>query len=52
MAPVVWWVRDAINPLAAIPAGAGVYALALWSVGGIDERQKRLLTAVFTNVPA
>jgi O-antigen/teichoic acid export membrane protein len=43
MAPVVWWLRDALHPLAAIPAGAAVYLLALWSLGGIDANQRRLL---------
>ena len=43
MAPLVWWLRDAIHPIAAIVAGASVYALALWSLGGIDAQQRRLL---------
>lgn len=43
MAPVVWWLRDAIHPIAAIIAGAAIYPVALWSLGGIDERQWRLL---------
>jgi O-antigen/teichoic acid export membrane protein len=43
MAPVVWWLRDALHPLVAIPAGAAVYLLALWSLGGIDATQRRLL---------
>jgi O-antigen/teichoic acid export membrane protein len=43
MAPVVWWLRDAIHPLAAVSAGAVVYALALWSLGGIDAAQRRLI---------
>jgi O-antigen/teichoic acid export membrane protein len=43
MAPVVWWLRDAIHPLAAVAAGAAVYPLALWSLGGIDARQVHLL---------
>jgi O-antigen/teichoic acid export membrane protein len=43
MAPVVWWVRDALHPLAAIAVGAIVYPLALWSLGGIDDRERRLL---------
>jgi O-antigen/teichoic acid export membrane protein len=43
MAPVVWWLRDAIHPLAAIAAGTVVYPLALWSLGGIDAQQVRLL---------
>jgi hypothetical protein len=33
----VWWLRDAIHPLAAIAAGAAVYPLALWTLGGIDD---------------
>jgi O-antigen/teichoic acid export membrane protein len=36
MAPMVWWLRDAIHPLAAIVAGGLVYPLALWTLGGID----------------
>jgi len=43
MAPVVWWLRDSLHPLAAAAAGAGVYALALWSLGGIDHVQRRLI---------
>lgn len=43
MAPVVWWLRDFIHPVAAIVAGAVVYPLALWSLGGIDAQQRRLL---------
>jgi len=43
MAPVVWWLRDSVHPIAAIVAGVGVYALALWSLGGIDGQQRRLL---------
>jgi O-antigen/teichoic acid export membrane protein len=45
MSPVVWWLRDAIHPLVAIPVGAAVYVLALWSLGGIDAQQRRLLLA-------
>ena len=43
MAPVVWWLRDAVHPLAAIAAGMVVYPLALWSLGGIDATQRRLI---------
>jgi O-antigen/teichoic acid export membrane protein len=43
MAPVVWWVRDAVHPVVAIPVGAAVYGLALWSLGGIDAHQRHLL---------
>src|SRR5207248_2054476 len=43
MAPVVWWLRDAIHPLVAALAGAAVYAVALWSLGGIDQTQRRLM---------
>ena len=43
MAPVVWWLRDALNPLVAIPVGGAIYLLALWSLGGIDAQQRRLL---------
>ncbi len=39
MAPVVWWLRDWIHPLAAIAAGLIVYPLALWAIGGIDADQ-------------
>lgn len=46
MAPVVWWLRDAIHPLVAIPAGALVYLLALTALGGIDATQRRLLLQV------
>jgi len=46
MAPVVWWLRDALHPLAAIVAGAGVYPLALWTLGGIDARQRQVLGAL------
>jgi O-antigen/teichoic acid export membrane protein len=43
MAPVVWWLRDAIHPLAAVAAGAAIYPLALWSLGGITQQQRRLI---------
>jgi O-antigen/teichoic acid export membrane protein len=43
MAPVVWWLRDAIHPLVAIPVGAATYLVALWALGGIDSTQRRLL---------
>ncbi len=43
MCPVVWWLRDAVHPVVAIPVGAAVYLLALWSLGGIDNQQRRLL---------
>jgi O-antigen/teichoic acid export membrane protein len=43
MAPVVWWVRDSFHPLAAVVAGAVVYVTALWSLGGVDTRQRTLL---------
>jgi O-antigen/teichoic acid export membrane protein len=43
MTPVVWWLRDAIHPLVAIPVGGAVYLLALWSLGGIDAQQRRLI---------
>jgi O-antigen/teichoic acid export membrane protein len=46
MAPVVWWLRDSVHPIAAIVAGVGVYALALWSLGGIDGQQRRLLAQI------
>jgi O-antigen/teichoic acid export membrane protein len=47
MAPVVWWLRDAIHPAAAIAAGAIIYPLALWALGGIDAQQMRLLRQLF-----
>jgi O-antigen/teichoic acid export membrane protein len=43
MSPVVWWLRDVLHPLVAIPVGAAIYVLALWSLGGIDAQQRRLL---------
>lgn len=43
MAPVAWWLRDAVHPLAAIVAGMLVYPAALWSLGGIDDHQWRLI---------
>jgi O-antigen/teichoic acid export membrane protein len=43
MAPMVWWLRDALGPLAAIVAGALVYPTALWALGGIDAEQWQLL---------
>jgi O-antigen/teichoic acid export membrane protein len=46
MMPVVWWLRDAIHPIAAIVAGASIYTLALWSLGGIDAHQRRLLAQI------
>jgi O-antigen/teichoic acid export membrane protein len=39
MAPVVWWLRDAVNPFGALVAGLIVYPLALWAVGGVAEDQ-------------
>ena len=48
MAPVVWWLRDFIHPLAAIAAGLLlIYPTALWSLGGIDAQQIRLLRQLF-----
>jgi O-antigen/teichoic acid export membrane protein len=43
MAPVVWWARDAVHPLAGIAVGAAVYTLALSSLGGIDAQQRKLI---------
>ncbi|MGI9149492.1 MAG: flippase [Chloroflexota bacterium] len=43
MAPVVWWLRDAIHPGAALVAGLVIYPIALWSLGGIDHDEIRLL---------
>jgi Flp pilus assembly protein TadB len=42
MAPVVWWLRDAVHPIVAILAGGAIYPVALWSLGGIDTRQVEL----------
>jgi O-antigen/teichoic acid export membrane protein len=42
MAPVVWWLRDALNPLFSIAAGCVIYPLALWSLGGIEADERRL----------
>ena len=49
MAPVVWWLRDAIHPLAAVAAGAVVYPLALWSLGGIDAAQRKLIAQLVSS---
>lgn len=49
MAPVAWWLRDAIHPIASIVAGAAVYCAALYTLGGIDARQQQLLRS-FLNV--
>ena len=46
MAPVVWWLRDAVNPVVACAAGAAVYATALWAVGGITADEVAALRAV------
>ncbi len=46
MAPVVWWLRDAVHPGAAILAGVVVYPLALWALGGVDDAQRRVLGAL------
>ncbi len=46
MAPVVWWLRDAIHPAAAVAAGALVYPIALWSLGGIDPDQRAMLRSL------
>jgi len=43
MAPVVWWLRDAVHPIAAILAGGVVYPAALWALGGIDQAQWAVL---------
>jgi O-antigen/teichoic acid export membrane protein len=43
MAAVMWWLRDAVHPLAAIVGGAVIYPLALWGLGGIDPHQIRIL---------
>ncbi|GAC1326606.1 MAG: flippase [Chloroflexota bacterium] len=46
IAPVVWWVRDAVHPAAAILVGMIVYPIALWAMGGIDGDQRRVLYAL------
>jgi O-antigen/teichoic acid export membrane protein len=46
MAPVVWWLRDGVHPIAAVLAGAAVYPAALWALGGIDTAQWSLLRAL------
>ncbi len=51
MAPVVWWLRDAVHPIAAIVAGAVVYPIALWSLGGIDAQQRRVLRQLVSGLP-
>ena len=47
MAPVVWWLRDALHPIAGVLAGGLVYPVALWALGGVDADEwsavKRLL---------
>lgn len=43
MAPVVWWVRDSVHPLAAMLVGAAIYPLALVALGGVDEEQRTAL---------
>jgi O-antigen/teichoic acid export membrane protein len=52
MAPVVWWLRDALHPLAAIAAGMLIYPTALWALGGIDAQQSRLLATVLPHFAA
>jgi O-antigen/teichoic acid export membrane protein len=46
MAPVVWWLRDALGPIAAIVAGMVVYPSALWAIGGIDDEQWQVLRTI------
>jgi len=46
MAPVVWWLRDALGPIAAIAAGVVVYPTALWAIGGIDAEQWQVLLTI------
>lgn len=46
MAPVVWWLRDGVHPLAAVAAGLLVYPAALWAVGGVDDEQRAVLRAL------
>jgi hypothetical protein len=51
MVPVMWWLRDAIHPLAAVAAGALIYPVALWSLGGIAPEQLRLLRQLLPTPP-
>lgn len=46
MTPAVWWVRDAVHPLAAILVGMIVYPMALWAMRGIDGDEERVLRAL------
>lgn len=46
MAPAVWWVRDAVHPVAAILVGMVVYPVALWALRGIDNDEQRVLRAL------
>jgi O-antigen/teichoic acid export membrane protein len=46
MAPVVWWLRDAVHPLAAVAAGMLVYPCALWALGGLDQQQRQLIARI------
>jgi O-antigen/teichoic acid export membrane protein len=52
MAPAVWWLREAVHPLAALAAGVLVYPAALWALGGIDDEQWTVLRAVMPRVRA
>jgi O-antigen/teichoic acid export membrane protein len=47
MAPVVWWLRDALNPALALLAGLLVYPAALWAVGGIAKDQLEVAQRLF-----
>lgn len=46
MAPLVWWLRDSLHPLAAAPAGILAYLVALWAFGGIDHEQRQIVASV------
>ena len=50
MAPVVWWLRDALHPLLAIFAGVVVYPTALWTLGGLTADQLRILSSALSPV--
>jgi O-antigen/teichoic acid export membrane protein len=51
MAPLVWWLRDTVHPLAAVVAGVLVYPAALWALGGIDHQQWTVLRAIVPRTP-
>jgi len=50
VAPVVWWVRDAVHPLFAALVGAALYPAALWSLGGFAEEERAALAPLLPSV--